>query len=70
MSINLLFAIYALASLAIALCLRSYAVYSTRDNRRMYNDDPPLTWCLCVIGSLLLAFAAGFFAVLALFWGA
>ena len=69
MTINALFAVYALASFAIALCLRSYAVYSTRDNCRGYNDAPPPIWYACVLGSGLLIIAAVVFVLLAVFWG-
>ena len=69
MTINALFAVYALASFAIALCLRSCAVYSTRDNHRGYNDAPPLTWYVCVLGSGALIIATLVFALLAVFWG-
>lgn len=69
MTINTLFAIYALAALAMALCLRSYAISSTSGNRRAYNDAPPLSWYLCVLGSGALIIAAVVFALLAMFWG-
>lgn len=69
MTINTLFAIYALAALAMALCLRSYAISSTAGNRRKYNDAPPHTWYVCVLGSGALIIVSIVFGLLALFWG-
>ena len=68
MSINTLFAIYALAALAVALCLRSYAISSTAGNRRKYNDAPPRSWYACVLGSGALMIVAAVFGLLAIFW--
>ena len=69
MTINALFALFGPVAFALAICLRFYAAYSVRDNRRAYNDAPPLTWYACVLGSGLLIIAAVVFVLLAVFWG-